>query len=283
MEICERRFDLEGMKDYINIYFVGDVHEGNVNHAADEFRRAVAIIKDDPHGYWIGMGDFVDAVVYTDKKRFNPVTIDPEYRVKDLKDLPRKQINNFFEKVKPIKDKCLALLIGNHEETIIKHYHNDIYDMLLRRFKMQPEKMGYVGFFRLKLYTQGQRRFSVLLALNHGDGGGGFREGYPINKLHDVFRAYDADICVMGHVHQLVEDDRKVMTVDQNGNLKKRFRYWGISGSFLKTYNDGTANYFEHKGRWESHIGMLKATIAFSRTQPDYYSKQIQLNKIKLG
>jgi len=279
MEIKSHCFNLDGRKDFINLYFLGDIHEGNVNHAVDEFKEAVKIIREDPKGYWIGMGDYIDAVTYTDRKRFNPVTIDPIYRVKDLTDLPGLQIENFFNKVKSIKDKCICLMIGNHEETVIKYYHNDIYKKLHHLFDNKPAKLGYVGFLNLSFIEAKQHRFSVSVGLNHGIGGGGFREGYPVNKLHDVFRSFEADLCVMGHVHHLVEDSRKLNTPDNNSKLKKVYRHWGCSGCFLKTYNQGSANYFEANGRYEPDIGMLKATISMRGDRV----KHIHLQKIKLG
>ena len=43
MEIITREFNVN-IGDEINIYFIGDIHEGNVNDAEAEFKRAVQII-----------------------------------------------------------------------------------------------------------------------------------------------------------------------------------------------------------------------------------------------
>ena len=146
-------------------------------------------------------------------------------------------------------------------------------------FDHKPAKLGYVGILNLVFSRSNTNRFRVSIALNHGVGGGGFREGYPVNKLHDVFRSFEADISVMGHVHHLVEDSRKLNTVDRFNKLNKIYRHWGCSGCFLKTYNQGSVNYFEHNGRYEPDIGMLKATISIRGDS----TKHIQLQKIKLG
>lgn len=277
MEIVSREFDV-ACGDEINIYFLGDIHEGNVNHAESEFRKAVNIIRDDPKGYWVGMGDYIEAITTDDKKRFNPITIAKKYGISELKDLPFKQMEAVFSNLAPIQDKCLALLLGNHEESYIKHNSSDIYSRFVQMFDNPPPKIGYVGFLKL-IFKAGDRRFySPVIALNHGDGGGGFREGYPINKLWDVFRWTDADLAVMGHVHRLMEDDKKFIGVTQQNALKKKRRFVGISGCFLWTYQEGNANYFEHKGRNESDIGMLKCNIKIRDREPEIY-----LHKIKLG
>ena len=212
MEIVTHDFSVE-CGDEINIYFLGDIHEGNVNHAEPELRKAVNIIKDDPNGYWIGMGDYVEAITTDDKKRFNPITIATKYGISELKDLPFKQMEAVFKNIEPIQDKCLCLLLGNHEESYIKHNSSDIYSRFVDMFRYPPPKIGYVGFLKLVFRTKDKHLYSPIIALNHGDGGGGFREGYPINKLWDVFRWVNADVSVMGHVHRLMEDDKKFIGV----------------------------------------------------------------------
>jgi len=280
VEIVTREFIVE-LTDETNFYFIGDIHEGNVNHAEPEFKKAVQIIKDDPNGYWIGLGDYVEAITLDDRKRFNPITIAKKYGIRDLKDLPYKQMEVVYSRFQPIEDRCIALLIGNHEESYIKHNHSDIYSRFVEMFTPRPRKMGYVGFLKLKFKRKdGKNLFTTVVALNHGDGGGGFREGYPINKLWDVFRWVDADVSIMGHTHRLLEDSKKFTGVTKNDGLKKFYRYVGNSGCFLWTYQEGNANYFEHKGRYESDIGMLKLTVGMDT---DSQTQKLSLHKIKLG
>jgi len=284
MEVKTKKFNCK-RGDSFNIYFIGDIHEGNINHAEDELKECVKIIKDDPNGYWVGMGDYIEAITIDDVKRFNPITIADKYKLSDLKDLPYRQLENVFKNLKPIEDKCLAILIGNHEEAYIKHNHADIYDRFATMFTVHPPKIGYVGFLKLKFnYNQNEKRggksdTSILIALNHGVGGNGMREGYPINKVHDLYRWTDADICVMGHIHSLAWDDKKVQSVNSNDNHSKRRKFFGITGCFLWTYIEGNTNYFENRGKSESDIGMLKATIKIIDKKPPF----ITMTPIKLG
>ncbi len=277
MEIYKRNFPLK-IGEKINVYFLGDIHEGNCNHADREFRQAVKIIEDDPDGYWIGMGDYIEAITISDK-RFDPMSVAEDYRIKDLKDLPYVQTQNVYNKLKPIDSKCLALLIGNHEEAYVKYNHADVYNRFYEMFTSAPKKIGYVGFLKLGFTRKANpTMYSKVIALNHGDGGSGIREGYPINKVHDVFRWADADICVMGHIHQLCKDSKKMIGVTHKDTLSRRWKFWGASGCFLYTYVEGNKNYFEAKGRAESKIGMLKATIEMRHNE-----LFTQLNEIELG
>ena len=286
MEIAQKVIHCE-LGEKINIYTLGDVHEGNCNHAENEFKEAVKIIEDDPNGYWIGMGDYIEAITTDDKKRFDPLSIHPKYRIQDLKNLPKKQMNNFHNIVEPIEGKCLALLAGNHEEAFTKHNSFDVYGHLIESFKTSafkagqpPAKLGYIGFLKISIiYDKGRSgpNRTVTFALNHGDGGGGFREGYPLNKVHDVFRWTHADVCLMGHLHKLVSDRKPFIGVSQSNQLIRSKRFYGMTGCFLKTYVDGNRNYFEHKGRSESDIGMLKTEITVKRP-----TLQIRLQEVNL-
>ena len=172
----------------------------------------------------------------------------------------------------------MVLLIGNHEESFIKHNKSDVYDSFIRMFEVEPPKIGYVGFLKLGFCYEKKRdraNRTVLIALNHGTSGGGYLPGYPINKCHEVFRWTSADINIMGHLHKLVVDDKKINYVSQTDELVKKRRYFGISGSFLKTYVAGNTNYFEHKGRDEGDIGFLKCNMVIGD------NIKIKLEKIK--
>lgn len=247
----------------MNIYSIGDTHEGNCNHNAAAFKKAVNIIQSDPNGYWVGMGDYIDAITHEDKKRFDPVTISEKYKLRELKDLPVKQIEYVFDVINPIQSKCIGLLVGNHEEAYTKNNSNDVYKRFQQMFassawgSVPPVRIGYVGFivYRIKGCN------SVVHALNHGSGVGGTTDGYAVTKAWEMSKPFDCDVFWMAHIHQLVEDDKKIMAVTERGKLIRTRKYVAVTGSFLNTYNEGNANYFEHKGRKEGDIGMIKLTL----------------------
>lgn len=54
------------------VYFLGDIHEGAANHQAKALKEAINIIATDSDAYWIGMGDYIDAINHRDP-RFNPL------------------------------------------------------------------------------------------------------------------------------------------------------------------------------------------------------------------
>ncbi|MGI6540966.1 MAG: hypothetical protein ACOX38_09345 [Bacillota bacterium] len=48
------------------VYFLGDIHEGAANHQAKALAKAIDIIANDSNAYWIGMGDYIDAINHRD-------------------------------------------------------------------------------------------------------------------------------------------------------------------------------------------------------------------------
>ena len=56
----------------VSVYFLGDIHEGAANHQAKALSKAIDIIANDSNAYWIGMGDYIDAINHRDP-RFNPL------------------------------------------------------------------------------------------------------------------------------------------------------------------------------------------------------------------
>ena len=250
----------------VNIYFVGDIHEGNVNCDKDALKTAVKIILEDQNSYVIGMGDYIEAITIHDK-RFDPIGIAKYYNIQDLKDLPYRQMEHLFKIISPIKDKFIALLMGNHEEAYVKYNSANVYNRFWDMFD-NPDlcKLGYVGYMKIGLCFNGKAKDrpdqTIILALNHGDGGSGYLPGYPLNTVHKIFRFSNADVNIMGHLHKLVEDKQNWHgNITQSDRHVMKEKFYGMSGCFLRTYVQGNRNYFEHKGRSDSDIGMLRLNI----------------------
>ncbi len=219
-----------------------------------------------------------EAITYQGDKRFDPLSISKKYNINDLKDLPFRQAEHAYSFLSPIDGKCLALLGGNHEEKYSKYNSSNVYKRFIQMFKTSaheegkpPFMVGYVGFYLLQIENKADRGkrgvVPITIALNHGVGGSGYLEGYKTNKVHQVFKYMYGDINVMGHIHQLDEDKKDIVTVSSRGSVKRHRRYWGISGCFLNSYVDGNTNYYEAKAgaSGESDIGMLKCGLKFYR------------------
>jgi len=239
-------------------YYLGDVHEGAANHTAKQFKRAIEIIKSDGDA-WIGLGDYVDAINHNDP-RFNPQEIADNYAIKDLEDLPRIQSNRFIENVKPIADKCLGVIYGNHEDSYRQHNTFDVVSYMCQT--MNWENLRHKAWISFN-FKRNNKSVPIKAAICHGAGGGGMREGYPINKAYDVFRWDMADIHVMGHLHQMVAD-RAEYNQFTMGKMRSDKVWFAVNGCFIAKSTFGNDGYFEQRPGKESGIGIIKQTILTS-------------------
>lgn len=242
------------------IYFLGDIHEGSANHQAKALEKAVKIIAEE-NAYWIGLGDYVDAINHHDP-RFNPLEISKEYGIRDLSDLPRCQCQHVAEKLKPIAGKCLGLLSGNHEDALRRYNTFDPTQYMAEL--LGTEALGGKAWFILRFQRKTPKNIvseTYRICAAHGTGGGGFREGYPINKAYDIFRWDTADFHVMGHLHRM-SVDRAIFTSCDYGILRHIPSWFGVNGCMLSKQELGTDGYFEQKVGKESDIGMLKLTVS---------------------
>ena len=271
------------------MFLIGDVHEGAANHDERAFREAVKIIhetkKRESNTYCVGMGDYTDCIIGQTDPRWDPIEVAEKYSIHDMKDLPRKQMEYFMDTIEPIRDTFVAFLTGNHEESYTRHHSFDVYGYLCGQ-NPDAHKLGYVGMLRFGFVLRGKTRGCVDFALNHGAGGGGFREGYPLNKCYDVFRNSLADYYIMGHIHKLAAEPDRIKSIDHTGTgLVWRKEWHGLSGCFLRSTVEGSRGYFEHKPGKESDIGMLKARFRIhkkSHQNKQFWEKELELEKIYL-
>jgi hypothetical protein len=215
------------------------------------------------------MGDMLDCIDVNDKKRFNPTEIDENYKIKDLKDLARRQAYDLGSEFGNLIPFVNGALIGNHESSYTKHNHSDVYDVLCKDVFDNCEKLGQLAVGNFVIESQAKSKM-LSTGLTHGRGGGGFREGYVLNHVVDTFGAFDCDISIMGHVHKLLAKYFNYLTTNRNGDPKNRVRWFGVSGCFLETYVEGTGGYFEgHKGK-QSEIGYLELVIELISGEFEY-------------
>jgi hypothetical protein len=248
-------------KKSINLYHVTDVHLGAENFREKEFKEFIEVIKKDPDGYWIGGGDFIEGITLSDP-RFSPGELQSKYNLKDLNDLPRKQMKAFYKLIKPIQDKCLGLVIGNHEEKYIKYNHFDVYDYLADDLMGQPElKLGKNGYILLVIGNTSKRLVKIFIT--HGEGlSCSPDDGTVMNSFVKLTQDKIADLYFAGHTHRLTESTKMFMDVDKTGKTIDTFRSFIIGGAWLKKYHTGTSGYFESKRGFETMPGYIKTSLS---------------------
>ena len=275
MEINRFRIFTKSRSDVITITPVGDVHLGSNNCDKAYFLDTINEVRITPNNYWIGMGDLMECIPYTDK-RFDPRSIDPDYAVeKDKKgnikkyltldDSTTAQYLDLKKWLKPIAHKCLGLHTGNHEEKLRLTHHRDITRDLCRELKIPY--LGYTAFTKLSCECRNQKGrvhsndFSIFST--HG-WVYSRTPGAKINRLESLSGYFVADIYLMAHGHRKLTLSMTQLGLGNKGHelsLVSFDKVAGMTGSFLKGYEPTTSSYVERKGFPPVSMGTIKLTI----------------------
>jgi hypothetical protein len=268
MDITVFEYSAAGGCD-IPIYFLSDIHWGQAGVDKRALNEAVGMIAADDGAVVVLLGDLVDAIVPLGDKRFNPLEIDPNYTVADLEELPKAQADDLLLILDKIKDKIMVSVSGNHETAFTKYHGFNPAKYIANRLGVPL--INYLGYHSIKVNIGGHIEYIQLL-LNHGDGGGGKSAGAAKNKIDDLARFFDADIAAFAHIHKLEILHNTIIGLDSTrSNLKRRQQLAICTGCFLRTYTD-SENYFAHKGRRESDVGMVKVTVTI-KSSSGWYRK----------
>jgi hypothetical protein len=253
MEVNEVDIKFKSRSDWFYVVPIGDIHLGNACCDIEKCKEMVNWIKEHDNVWWIGMGDYVDCVNYSDK-RFDPSTVDKKY-LDNLSNAVPRQIEDVIELLGPIADKCLGLHRGNHEETIRLRYHYDVMYEMWKAFNVPMLKDSAIT--RLHFNDGKGHRAAFDIFSTHGSAGGR-KGGGKINRLEDMIGFYDADVYLMGHSHIKETETKSTIYVDNQMNLKVRKRILAVTGCFLNGYQEGVSSYVEKWGFPPTDTGVVK-------------------------
>jgi len=239
--------------DTFHLWHLTDFHIGS--KACDEkaLKATIAEIAADPFAVWAGGGDWAEFINPTDR-RFDPAEVAPWIKVADLADIAKAQSDYAIELFRPIADKCIGAIGGNHGLYIAREHHHNPHAYICG--KLNIDNLGFDGaLINLRFKRQGGSTRSYRIALLHG-WGGGRQPGGKMNKLRDALAAFDADIALLGHVHARMRLATTAYTCTKNRVItKKRVAVFG------GTYLDG-AGYAVRAGYPPAEIGGVMISIA---------------------
>ena len=260
MQLARRRLEAPAGGRPIRLYPLGDIHLGAAACDLGHFRRTVRQIAEDPHAYWIGMGDYGDLIMPSDPRWSftghdwkNLGFSNGRPNVDNLGDEHRQMIARELD---PIASKCVGILEGNHERMMSKHYFVDIARFLAHRFN--APFLGYTALLRLEIQSKRGpkdhgRVWNVTVFAEHGATGGG-SDGNSLNKLQTRGNEFRADLFLKGHVHKLGISQRTELGWGQK-RLATRDRVFVLTGTYLKGYSEFETTYGEYKAYPPNEIG----------------------------
>lgn len=187
------KIDLPSSIETLTIEIFSDLHIGSKRCDMALIKERIEKVKNNPDTYCILLGDLINNSTKTS--------------VGDVYDeplSPMTQITTVIELFKPIKDKILGVVSGNHERRTYKQDGIDLIYFMCAELGI-TERYSYSSellFIRFGINPQDPRRkMCYTLYMTHGDGQGGRLIGGKANGLQRRGRIVDADIVVTGHTH----------------------------------------------------------------------------------
>lgn len=282
MQLHEYVFRSSGAKrEPFYIVGLGDLHYGAASFDHKKFAEIVNWIAKRPTTYWVGLGDYVEAITYRDLRRFSPENIDPQYKIGDLQDMITHQVDGISKLLTPIKDRCIGVSTGNHEFDALRNLDHDITARLAQNLRVK--NMGWTCLTRL-VFKQGSGKYSphsaVLIMLTEHSNLAGRKKGSKINRIEDRFADFpDVDILLWGHSHDKVATTKEFLYLPRKGELvlKARKAVAGIVPSFYNTYAVGTTTYGERRGYSPTATGIVLIEI-----KPFQYDNASKASKVEM-
>ena len=256
--------------DIFSIKPIGDVHVGNVSAEEHEpkLKSLIKEILDDEFGYTILMGDMAE-FINRDDKRFDPSSIASWINLHRL-DIAKAESDHVLDLIRPlaIEKKILAVVKGNHEQSIARHTDRDVYGDIVNNVKQwggfREERrlgVGMCGWVVLKFFrSPGNERKAgskyVKISLHHGFVGGRLAGAKALNMERWLWN-HECDLAFMGHSHDIKVLPGVVETVStRTGKIERINRTGCITGNWL-----GQAQYAREAGYFPCSVGYVDATI----------------------
>lgn len=274
MKVTQTIIDLTSRSESVDIILMGDVHLGSAFCNEEKLMAMIEYIRTKPNCYWLDVGDKIEAINYSDP-RFQMSGL-AEWLWDTGKDTLKRnciasnQMERYIDLFKPIKDKCLGLGTGNHEETAAVKYHHPIHETICGMLKV--ENLGWSSLtqviFRriLKSGGRGQAQ-SLLIGAEHG-ASAAQTAGGRLNALYKYADKWWArpEIYITGHGHHKTADQRDFLKAAFNYNGKSpeitsRKQYVIQVPSFYSTYKLNNISYGEKKGYSPAGQGVVKIEV----------------------
>ena len=266
MQYIARRIQVPKRNPEIKIVAMGCIHHGAAN--CDEklasfwYKKAL----EDPYTFIILGGDLVDGISEKDPRYFNGELARWCHDRKWGDTIIDRQYNYALQKWAPLaeKGKILWLHAGNHEWALIRHCDRNLSREWARELKIpyagleaftwltiEHGKKVERGYANRKAYPSST---SVSFYTTHGSGSGQ-TTGAIANRVERMTYHWDADVCLMWHLHRRIALPRRVgagsrpRMVDGKERVVPKFRdrVAAICGTFLRSHQPDITGYGELK------------------------------------
>lgn len=244
-----------------NLYLISDIHEGTLLQHEHGIEQMIQMVLSDKSNYVAILGDLAEAITIDDK-RYDPATTD------DRVPTPLQQYKSLVELFRPIKERIVVVLEGNHDYKISARFGNGVRDIFCSGLNVP------FGTYSCKLAVgdrKGKAQYKAYLT--HGFRSISSSADDPVRReanmqlslkriLHK--KAADVSLMAMGHTHKLIVKPpiSELYLTDDGSKIKQHYtkadytsdyippdlRWYCNVGSFYKTFHMGESGYAERFG-----------------------------------
>lgn len=215
-EMITHHFD-----ESIVIFPISDVHLGALEHMKKEWLEFCDMIQKTPNTYLILGGDLIN----NNTRSSVGSPWDDTLR-------PREQKKRMVELLKPIKDRILCCVTGNHEARSLKDADDDPTYDIMTKLDLEHLYRPNMCFMKVSL---GRRKTdntpiqSYTFTVTHG-AGGGIYTGATVNRNERFGNVIEGlDCLVVGHTHKGTITKPSKIVIDRKNNKVTMSHYTVIS------------------------------------------------------
>jgi predicted phosphodiesterase len=243
--------------NFIHIEPLGDIHVGNPATDLNRLQERIEEIRKDKNRYWIGMGDYMDNI-----RPWRRGVVDKRWETNLLLGEPDwiRQWEIFVEYVKPIANKCIGFLWGNHEYSTFEEYE---FERMVRQ-DLGVTFLGSRGMIYLDISGKNVKKKDWRICAVHGDFSG-YSSGGALNAVKGLVQTHVANIYLYAHTHfKTYEKGERVSINIENGKpkLTREPTLIVLTGGFIDPFFIGADMYFDKKPRGKNiRVGTITVGI----------------------
>lgn len=205
LEIIKREYPKS--YDTLRVYAIGDVHVGSREFNEEVIKKKIDIIKNDKHGVLSICGDLGDFGLKNSKTNVYQETMSP-----------LEQKDYIFELFKPVADKIISCVPGNHEERLVREVGIcPLYDLcvLWGVSDVYRENMAIARLNFGSVRPKAKNSFVILTT-----------HGSSVNKHKKFIACFDGiDAAISGHTHTPSYAPHGKIKVHNHGSVATHVAY----------------------------------------------------------
>jgi predicted phosphodiesterase len=234
------------------IYVFADTHFPFAD--MDKLKKHIKMCKKEKAG-WFHLGDWCEFISPKDRR----------FDINKKAPAITEQIDMAVDTFEPIKEQGIAVLSGNHEDSIERNYGSVMKGRGGIATLLGVPYLGDMGFVTVKLHRTDTNYFTKTLFMWHGHGGGELL-GSKVIKMDRLSHKFDADIHILGHMHTYIPAIPRiikgVVTYKRHPIITDRIVYSFAVPGYADSYRDSsTPNYVTARAYYPQVIGCVRMEI----------------------